>query len=394
MIDKELASTKRDLRKILTLNLEQGKFSGLKFFRSSSEKNEIDAAQDFPGLLQKVVNIEKRIYSKINCNLSAMDKNIPLANQDAILKKIRNQIAILVGFNKVLTKKIPFFYTPEDTNMLSFHSLLKVHYKELSLEKILQLNFDADIESVTISNSITKQFLMKMLDTIMLSILKANLSSEGQYFLSRLAASLQQNEHDISLMLNYKSTSGSLEISPENMNAYAEGNDNLDENETLQDRVKDIKKNTGASSALIIPVWPEHGCSLEQEYGVFFKDYNRLERSVENLVGGSFSYDENENIFYTPFHLEIMHEFIHALHNSRGTNRELLSSMHQGEKKVWKDAEEYWTIKGANISENFLNKIVNAPPRYGHGGFSASAILHPEDNQDLLIHSPLKLFNG
>jgi hypothetical protein len=396
VLDKTLSSIKNDLNVILTtLHLPKSKFKVFNFFKTLSPESGIAAADSFPEMLKAVADAEQHIYKQINHILRKFNKNKPLAEQEAILMKLQSPILALVNLNKILIRHATFFRAhQENPTAETLISKFRIDHKSLTLEAVRPINQDVDIESLDASNVNSFGFLRTMFNAIIISLLKADVYPPGSDFIKKLADTLQNKAHMISMMLNYKVSPSSLELSPDALEAYARKISQNYKNKSLKDQIKGIQKNIGASSSLVIPVWPEKEEDFEKSYGIYFKEIFAIEKAMENLIGGSFSFDKNGNLFYTPFHLEILHELIHSLHNSRGTNREHLRDVVPEEIGIWKDAEEYWTIAGGNMSENFLNKIINAPLRFGHNGFSASAIMRPEKNEELLAASPRQLFKS
>lgn len=75
---------------------------------------------------------------------------------------------------------------------------------------------------------------------------------------------------------------------------------------------------------------------------------------------------EDGNLLYSPTHVIIGHEMVHALHNAQGVGR---GSMPKGAlDPIWTNLEEIWTIKKGELSEQTLRNDYNlSADRFGHG---------------------------
>lgn len=391
--DKELQATKKAFITALKTYFRMGGIQS--FFGDSKEEKSLDEAKSYSEIFRLITAIEKNIFAKINHNLKKINKEKPFLDQVQLLNKIRGLVIILININKIYIQRFDdFFKSQSNSDIYSLYEKFYLDAGELNFENILAINENADVASIKQSNINAKEFLNHMRNLAIISLMKADLSEEGNYFIKKLNKSLQEKDHHIGCTLTYKINPSSLELSPNSTKAYARIKEEFkDTSLPLPARIKPIDKNTGSSSALVIPFWPEMEKDFEQNYGIYFKNSKSIERAFENLAGGSFSFDKNGDMFYTPFHLEVIHELIHGLHNSRGTNRNLIHAMVEMERDIWKDAEEYWAITGGKISENFFTKLVNAPLRYGHSGLSASVILKQKENEEMLKVTPKNLFH-
>lgn len=85
---------------------------------------------------------------------------------------------------------------------------------------------------------------------------------------------------------------------------------------------------------------------------------------------------EDGNFLYSPTHVILGHEMVHALHNAQGINRAQITGLSQAEEDMWTDFEEIWTIKKGDLSEQTLrNDYGLSADRFGHGFPATSADL-------------------
>jgi Effector protein len=76
---------------------------------------------------------------------------------------------------------------------------------------------------------------------------------------------------------------------------------------------------------------------------------------------------EDGNFLFSPTHVIIGHEMVHALHNSEGTHRGDITGMTPEERAMWTDFEEVWTINKGKLSEQTLrNDYGLSADRFGH----------------------------
>lgn len=91
------------------------------------------------------------------------------------------------------------------------------------------------------------------------------------------------------------------------------------------------------------------------EFQVGFKDSDEMLRT------------EDGNFLFSPSHVVIGHEMVHALHNAEGIGRAGITGLDATEKGIWTDFEEIWTIKKGELSEQTLrNDYGLSADRFGH----------------------------
>jgi hypothetical protein len=148
----------------------------------------------------------------------------------------------------------------------------------------------------------------------------------------------------------------------------------------------DVISGQSASTTFTVPVVfkPSPELSEIENYeqyfnnlGVHLKDYEALDRALTNFSVGSISFDRDGIPFFTPAHIEFMHESLHAIDNAEGKN---YGKINQGD-AVWDNAAEYLAIEGGKLTEhgfnkafteNALNQESGLPARYGHAGFAVN----------------------
>lgn len=144
----------------------------------------------------------------------------------------------------------------------------------------------------------------------------------------------------------------------------------------------------GTLSLFKIPCWFLADQQMER-MDEYFNSYS-VEAMLSRVTLGSFSIDKDVCLFYTPMFVEVMHEFIHVLHNLMGANFENVpfnpadSEEVLQWKVVWKDVEEYWVIEeieeigGVRVqffSENGIMREVTGKRRFGHLGIPLCELL-------------------
>jgi hypothetical protein len=358
-------------------------FKNLNFAHTLSK---LKGAKNFQKLFTIINKLETKIFSQINRLLSELDKEIPLKEQMPLLEQVKDNIYILRDVNRLMVDSLPFFIDKVDGSIQELDKKIVVKNFDITLKKVREdYKSDATQEELENSNQNALIFLEKMHYAVLLSLMKAKCSTSKSDFVSKLLQTLTTKGHTITLAVNYTSAQKSFAIYMCSSNALAKPG-----KKDAQDKIKSITRGEGSSSLFLMPVWPEPNQSIKDVFGIYFTDKNAIERAINNLIMGSFSFDEQGGIFYTSMSLEIIHELIHALHNSRGTNRQNIYRIKEF-MLVWKDSEEYWTIKGGKISENSMCDLADGHRRYTHFGLSISSILDPKPGGE--IEQPLcKLF--
>ncbi len=105
-------------------------------------------------------------------------------------------------------------------------------------------------------------------------------------------------------------------------------------------------------------------------------DHSTIEYPIGRKDSDEILRTEDGNFLFSPTHVIIGHEMVHALHNSEGIGRTEITGMSTTEKSMWTDFEEIWTIKKGELSEQTLrNDYGLSADRFGHA--------FPETSEDL-----------
>jgi hypothetical protein len=114
-------------------------------------------------------------------------------------------------------------------------------------------------------------------------------------------------------------------------------------------------------------------------------------QALGDTLSGNFSFDNQSRMFYTPVHVEIAHELIHVLHNSRGMNTPELKLHSRSDFVLWHNFEEYMTITGGSFSENAIGAGFGLPERHGHSGMAFSSL---EDRNPAIMSKTPRQIGG
>jgi hypothetical protein len=96
-------------------------------------------------------------------------------------------------------------------------------------------------------------------------------------------------------------------------------------------------------------------------------DHTTIEYPIGRKDSDEILRTEDGNFLFSPTHVIIGHEMVHALHNSEGIHRAGITGMSTAEKNMWTDFEEVWTIKKGDLSEQTLrNDYGLSADRFGH----------------------------
>lgn len=340
-------------------------------------------------LLQAAMANEKVTTKTVNRLLKDLPTNEALRNHGNILRDVKTLIhqngQITVG---MLELPCEFYLEHASSEVQSLAARLKPCIWECGTK------FEA-AELALLSKA--KVF-------VVVSLMKLSLSPKGLEFVRELATILSKNDHAIEFQIMKKSYPSSLLAysSRSHMAAIVKkltppesfGAEDLSR-EIGGARVGNSQyfgPNKGCSSCLGFPVWPKTEIDLNTIEGekVMQELLHAMspEEAIERIALGGFSFTRGAQIFYTPAHIEVGHEFLHVMSNSLGVNAANVECS-DASRSVWKDEEEKTTISGCpgvRHSENSLGSDYELPERYGHSGLT---VVNLSDEKILL-----KTLNG
>lgn len=219
---------------------------------------------------------------------------------------------------------------------------------------------------------------------VLLSLLCGLECDAGRRMVRRLAAGNQR----ISIRITPKRYASSLVALAMDGQAYCPAPADKRNDQHLQQRLRRDGHGQGSGSIIQVPFFldlPDGRGSSDINRSEWFT-HKSLDDFTSSLLHGSLSFTRDREPFFCPPRLEFTHELIHVLHNARGSNREpwqrQLSAQNQQD---WKDAEEYWTITGGDVTENDFNRATGLPSRFGHGGLPLSGLQHGSDYESLTL---------
>ncbi len=219
---------------------------------------------------------------------------------------------------------------------------------------------------------------------VLLSLLCSLECAEGRRMVRRLAAANQR----ISIQLMPKRYASSLVALAMNGQAYCPAPAQKRTDLHLQERLHRDAHGQGSGSIIQVPFFldlPDGRGSSDVDRSEWF-DHKSVDEVTSSLLHGSLSFTRQREPFYCPPRLEFTHELIHVLHNARGSNREPWQRQLSPQNQLdWKDAEEYWTITGGDITENDFNRATGLPSRFGHSGLPLSGLQHGSDYEALTL---------
>lgn len=237
-----------------------------------------------------------------------------------------------------------------------------------------------DEKAAAISPAVA-EFLTTVHGFVLLSLWVASRSELGEQFVSQLA----QSKAAALVQVQYKAGPASLLAFVGASGCYCTAPpDDAVPGADIRTRAGTIIKGAGGPSSLGAPVWPPEERLMEllesdkTAHKVFgfqkWGSYTGVDAALAQILSGSVSFTRDRAPFYTPPRIELLHELIHVLHNATGANREKVDALSPGERVIFKDAEEYWTIDGGEITENGFNALIGAPDRASHGGLSLAGL--------------------
>lgn len=219
---------------------------------------------------------------------------------------------------------------------------------------------------------------------VLLSLLCGLECEAGRCLVRRLAAANQR----ISIRLASKRYASSLVALAMDGQAYCTAPAQRRTDQHLQQRLRRNGHGPGSGSIIQVPFFLDLNDgrgSSDIDRSEWF-DHKSIDDVASELLHGSLSFTRQREPFYCPPRLEFTHELIHVLHNARGSNREpwqrQLSPKNQQD---WKDAEEYWTITGGDVTENDFNRATGLPSRFGHSGLPLTGLQPGSAYQDLTL---------
>jgi hypothetical protein len=324
-------------------------------------------------VITRALAAEKTLTDEINERLAHLNKDLPLSEQEAILRKVSKRVNRLKEINVTLTELPRDFYlysASDDIKTIAEKQIIKTHQpKNGSIHSQAEMAF---LERADIS--------------VIVSMMKIERSELGREFIHEFAQSLTEKDHTLNIEAIMKREPSSLLA-----NIYGPPMDAMIGIHPDADLPKDLRllahevnnvdsqlliRKAGTSSSLTFPIWSSTGLRDPS-------DAWRSKTTNEALGGvlsGNFSFDNQSRMFYTPVHIEIAHELIHALHNSRGMSARELGLHSRSDLVLWDNFEEYVAITSGRFSENAFGADFGLPMRYGHTGmaFASLANRNPE----------------
>jgi hypothetical protein len=384
--------------------------------------SKIQTSQSYMEVLSHVYEFEKHLYAEINFFsqsikirgeevLSTVDTHHGMQRRIELLRnlnfimcihvpKILEELSKQISLNQTVTIDSPkekitinplFQLESKEDQAVFFNPLYKKTSPIATLlflqERLLISPINYELEGIASSEAPSYQikssyekeadFLVYVKEAIILSFLKALLTESGQHLICKLAKTFSLYSHSLLIRAMLTPEPYSLTTIPKSNDKSSYTTSSLDSDQSLQgslyERTKPIKqpKEKGSSSILCFPVWSKDlsFSDFHLIYGAYFHDAD-FSFCLSNIIMGSLSFNQEDTAFYTPMHIEFIHELIHVLHNSRGTNRkELDRQLTEEERNLWSNTEEYWTIEGGHLCENRFNRELLPPvERLGHRG--------------------------
>jgi hypothetical protein len=376
---EKLDTIKRKVNKLYAKLPDNFKSSGaLQRFLLKSENqshlNRFLGANTYFEMLERFKPIEINIYRKLNRLVNDLDINVPLKDQHNKLKTMNIYFNFLKEYNITMASSCDYFLK-EDTSgkyqaIKSILDHLETDKQQLSANEVAGKNA-IDLFHSSINE---EEFLINIKRFFLLSLVKSCSTEKGAEIIDKLAQVLDSKAFSLTIQTNYSLTQASLVAIPTRKGAYCRLQDeNLHATEIPMQSLADypIVKDEGAPSAFKAPVRAKDDEAYEQNYGIFFKDMDLVYSALNHSIIGSFSFDAQGTPFFTPAHIEVMHENLHVIDNAEGENRAFINPNDE----TWDNAAEYWAIAGGPLTENQLNSAYELPDRYGHHGIPIQVFL-------------------
>lgn len=368
------------IKEISKVNLESGVFRLMPtaFGHRPVQQDVIDAivrSKDASELLTAVGHFERMVVSFSNTNLAKLDPNKSLADQADKLKTCGEAISALTRVNILLSNNAPALLASGNLPKIQeIYNRIRIMQPDPVDERDLPRGAkSSDVETSRKNEMI---FIENMRNTLLLSLLRTATMPSGSALIDRLHEIMLDRNHIINITTVYVGDPDSMAMSPIDRSKACAKPEPGAQNLALDVKLKRIIKVEGSGSILNVPVWTESESEYFRRRGVYFLNQRDLVQAQERVLYGSCVFDRNGTLTYIPFQLEIEHELIHALHNSRGTNRANIRMDHDM-RRLWSTAEEYWSICCGKTNEWRLADDMGVARRGTHSALPAAWVIDP-----------------
>lgn len=241
------------------------------------------------------------------------------------------------------------------------------------------------------------EYLTRIKKMIVLAMAKLSTVSEIEKQIDEIIKPIENKNHIIYLGVKKSANPGSMEVNSITVEHMAKmGSSIPGQAMSVSDAAAVAQPGAGAPSIINFPYWPQLDGHYELELSsavidtmnklrmdfwcdeandmVTLNSDNANERAA-NFIYGSFGFDKEAQLIYSPFFLDIFHELVHVYHNSTGQNAVSISSFKNETviRGIWSNSEEYLTFK----EQNKINVLLGLNEVFGHDGFFALAVIDP-----------------
>ena len=375
---------------------------------------DLSSALDYTSLLHRVFEIEKVMYGWVNdCvhpiqvdlfkqQLKGVD--ITPAEAEKSIQKMRTSnagslkqsvrlIQSLGQINKICADVVPtILESLPDADPVKFIA---------SKIGISSHPFFADAgESVKVVENV---FLEQVRNRLVLSLLQVGDTAIGRDFLMDFKAVMEQFPVMLTANGNFILLQASIsDYQGGSLKAAAirssDADVKMETSATFPEYFTSHNSSAGSISQFFVPLWPVANQSV-YDLPNYFCMYT-VDSLLDRAMLGSFSVDKDLRLFYSPLHMDVVHEFIHIFHNLRGENLEnVIFNTGNPEKDlslraIWHNPEEFWTISavdGARFAENKFLGETTVLQRFGHLGMALCTLMPEFELQPLSLSPAIEM---